>query len=361
MKSFLHEFYQGKKVLVTGHTGFKGSWLSLWLHKLGAKVVGYALPPAGNEDNFVQAGVSELVMDLRGEISGMVNTEKVFAKHRPEIVFHLAAQPLVRYSFQEPLYTYRVNINGTLNILEAVRKFAETRIAVIVSSDKCYHNREWVWGYRENDPVGGYDPYSASKGCVELIASSYLNSFFNPQKYGQHGKSIATVRAGNVIGGGDWSPDRLVPDCIRALQSKERITLRNSRAVRPWQHVLEPLAGYLLLAAKMSAQGSRYSGAWNFGPSLDNVATVEEMVKRLIHCWGEGDWEAGTEADAPHEATLLNLDISKARLLLGWQPRWHLDKALAKTVAWYKHYHGGAARSICLQQIEEYMSEGDMD
>jgi CDP-glucose 4,6-dehydratase len=355
MNSFLADFYSGKKVLITGHTGFKGSWLSLWLHELGAEVIGYALDPANQNDNFVLAGVSDFVTDIRSEISSLENVKRVFQKYRPEIVFHLAAQPLVRRSFQDPLHTYRTNIMGSLNVLETIRMTAETRVGVIITSDKCYQNNEWIWGYREIDPVGGYDPYSASKGCVEIIASSYLNSFFNPEKYEQHGKTIATTRAGNVIGGGDWSTDRLIPDCIRALEQERTISIHNPHAIRPWQHVLEPLGGYLLLAAKLWTEGPRYSGPWNFGPAPESVVTVGRIVDKLIQYWGGGKWESRDEEGAPHESTLLNLDVSKAMFQLDWKPRWSLETALEKTVAWYKNYQGGNTRRICLEQIKEYM------
>ncbi len=356
MQSILANVFHGKKVLVTGHTGFKGSWLSLWLHHLGACVVGYALAPTDCKDNFVQAKVAELVTDIRGEISDRDKLTGVFRKHRPEIVFHLAAQPLVRHSFLDPHNTYLVNIMGTVNILEAIRNTAETRTGIIITSDKCYENREWIWGYRENDHLGGYDPYSASKGCAEIITLSYLKSFFNPEKYLEHGKALATARAGNVMGGGDWAPDRLIPDCIRMLEQNKKITVRNRCAIRPWQHVLEPLGGYLLLAARMSMEGPRFCGPWNFGPAPENLVPVEQMVEKVIQHWGQGEWEAVIEANAPHEATLLNLDVSKARFHLGWRPHWPVDTTVEKTIAWYKEYRAGGARRVCLEQIEEYMN-----
>jgi CDP-glucose 4,6-dehydratase len=347
------EFWHGKKVFLTGHTGFKGSWLSLWLHQLGARVSGYALDPPTRPSLFELARVGELLAgDIRADVRDPEKLKAAMAAAEPEIVFHLAAQPLVRYSYQQPVETYTTNVLGTVHLLEAVRHTPGIRAVVNVTTDKCYENREWVWGYRENEPMGGYDPYSSSKGCAELVTAAYRSSYFSSQ----HGTSVATARAGNVIGGGDWAADRLIPDCLRALLADEQIVIRNPRAIRPWQHVLEPLSGYLLLAEKLHVGGPPYAGAWNFGPLDDDARPVEWIVRRLCAMWGASD---GYQIDAeqnPHEAHYLKLDISKARMQLGWQPSWNLEQALAKIVEWTRVLKdGGDLRAISLAQIAEYL------
>ena len=342
--------YSGKNILVTGHTGFKGSWLSLWLYCMGANVVGYALAPATERDNFVLCGLHEKIIDLRGDIRDSSALGKAFDTYRPEIVFHLAAQPIVRRSYEIPAETFETNVMGTVHVLEAIRSSGTAKAGIIITSDKCYENREQLWGYRENDRLGGYDPYSASKGCAEIVTAAYQKSYFGRDS----GKAIASVRAGNVIGGGDWSDSRLVPDCIRALESQKPIEIRNPNSVRPWQFVLEPLYGYLLLGAKLLQQGSRYGGAWNFGPDYDSVATVKTVTDQLIALWGNGaSRNCDRLQDAPHEAALLSLDCTKAKALLGWKPRLKLQKALDYTVEWYKN-HDENSFELCKRQIVSY-------
>lgn len=352
--------YRGKKVLVTGHTGFKGSWLALWLKELGAEVLGYALEPPSDPNFFEAVGLERAITSIHGDVRDADQLISVFRKFKPEFVFHLAAQPLVRLSYKEPQLTYSTNIMGTVNVLEAVRKTESVRAAVIITSDKCYENKEWVYGYRENDPMGGYDPYSSSKGCAELIVAAYIKSFFNPERHHDHRVAVASARAGNVIGGGDWGADRLIPDCVRALSQREEIVLRNPYAVRPWQHVIDPLSGYLRLAAQMYAQGSQFSGAWNFGPKDEAVLTVGEVVELAIKLWGKGTCRIDT-ADHPHEAKLLKLDCSKAHTLLKWKPRYSIDQAVKETIEWYKLYYSGADKDDIRQksksQIAKYMEK----
>lgn len=351
--NFNHVF-QGKRVLITGHTGFKGSWLSIWLRELGATVIGYSLDPKNKNDNFVVTDLQSEIIDIRGDVRNFDKLNDVFSKYKPEMVFHMAAQSLVNYSYHHPKYTYDVNVMGTLNVLEAVRLHESVKVCIMVTSDKCYENKEWVWGYRENDSMGGHDPYSSSKGCCELLISSYRNSYFHEKKYEDHQKIIASVRAGNVIGGGDWSVDRIIPDCIRALENNQKIIIRNPRAVRPWQHVLEPLSGYLLLSEKILTEGTRFSGAWNFGPKLSSIVPVQEVVIGIIKSWGSGSWEiSNVQEEEFHEATLLNLDISKAKFKLNWSPRWSLQQALDSTVEWYKNYNMNM-RELCVKQIRQY-------
>jgi CDP-glucose 4,6-dehydratase len=349
--------YRGKRVLVTGHTGFKGSWLCIWLRLLGARVTGFALPPATGEDNFVLAGLADKIDDRRGDIRDAEALRSVFAGCKPEVVFHLAAQPLVRLSYEQPALTLETNIMGTANLLEALRLASGPMAAVLIASDKCYENREQIWGYRENDPLGGHDPYSASKGCAELVAACYQRSFFDPARYAEHGKAVATARAGNVIGGGDWSPDRIVPDCIRALRAGRPIVVRNPHAVRPWQHVLEPLYGYLLLGERLLREGPRYGGPWNFGPDFEGTCPVNQLVTTLVALWGEGSWSTPPlRQNAGHESSLLALDCTRAKSLLGWRPRWDLHKALSSAIGWYKRCGEGDAEDLCRRQICDYLA-----
>ena len=350
-------FWHGRRVLVTGHTGFKGGWLALWLQGSGAKVSGFALPQPTNPSLFEVARVAE-GMDSR--FANLRDAQQVLAAVRaadPEIVFHLAAQPLVRQSYADPVETYATNVMGTVHLLEAVRGLSGVRAVVIVTSDKCYENREWVWGYRENEPMGGFDPYSSSKACVELVTAAYRNSFFPVARHAEHGVAIATARAGNVIGGGDWAADRLVPDCLRAVEAGTPVRLRSPDAVRPWQHVLDPLAGYLALAERLHVEGPAFAEAWNFGPADDDARPVRWVVEQLVSGWGGGaSWDFDP-APQPHEANYLKLDCSKTRSRLGWHPRWPLSGALEKTCAWHKAFSIGAnMREFTLAQIREYES-----
>ena len=318
VNSNLVQTFRGKRVLLTGDTGFKGSWLAMLLHRLGAQVFGYALPPQQAEDHFNLLELDKIITHVNGDIRDHHNVMKVFREVEPEFLFHLAAQPLVRLSYEEPKVTFDTNVGGSVNILEAVRQTVSLRSVIYVTTDKCYKNKEWIWGYRENDELGGRDPYSASKAAAELVFSSYLESFFASR--GTLG--AASVRAGNVIGGGDWAKDRIVPDCIRALQCNEAIVVRNPAATRPWQHVLEPLHGYLMLAEKLYYEPRVYSGAWNFGPRGESVQTVQSLVEKLIPLWGEGEVRFERSENKVHEANLLQLNCDKAHKLLQWIPKW---------------------------------------
>lgn len=349
------EFWKGKRVLLTGHTGFKGSWLSVWLQKMGAEVAGFALPPGPCESLFELASVGRLVeTSVFADIRDLEPLSDLMVRFRPEIVFHLAAQSLVRLSYSQPLETYRVNVMGTVNLLEAVRRTDGCRVVVVVTSDKCYENSEWAWGYRECDPLGGHDPYSSSKGCAELITAAYRRSFFGR---GLHTAAIATARAGNVIGGGDFSKDRLVPDLMTSLATGDPLKVRNPDAVRPWQHVLEPLSGYLLLAERLWTDPQTYSQSWNFGPSQDDARSVRWLVERICALWGkEPRWEVDARP-APHEAHVLTLDSAKARAMLGWHPRWALDTALRAVVDWYQaHERRERIHDVVLREIAAYSS-----
>lgn len=352
---YFNNIYKNKTVLVTGHTGFKGSWLSIWLKELGANVVGYSLDPYTEKDNFVLANLQNKIVDIRGDIRDKKHLEEVFEKYKPDFVFHLAAQPLVRLSYEQPLETYEVNVIGTINVMECIKRTPETKIGIMITTDKCYDNKEQVWGYRENDALGGYDPYSSSKGAAEIAINSWRSSYFNPKDYNNHKKSIASVRAGNVIGGGDWALDRIIPDCIRALENNENIGVRNPKAIRPWEHVLEPLSGYLLLGQKMFEEENKYSEAWNFGPELDSIVPVWEIGELIIKNYGRGELEDKSNKDEVHEAKLLALDISKARFKLGWKPTWNIEKAIEKTVEWYREYNSKNVYELCVKQIEEFM------
>ncbi len=348
-------FWQGKRVFLTGHTGFKGSWLCLWLSRMGAHVTGYALEPPTDPSLFELARVDELVDSCIADVRDLERLKAEMLKASPDVVIHMAAQPLVRDSYKIPVETYAINVMGVVHLLEAVRSCPGVRAVVNVTTDKCYENREWVWGYRENEPMGGFDPYSNSKGCSELVTASYRSSFFNPQRFAEHGVGLASARAGNVIGGGDWATDRLLPDVIRSLLADEPVRIRNPHAIRPWQHVLEPLSGYLALAQKLYEDGAHFAEGWNFGPVDDDAWPVERIVQRMCRQWGEAAQYEIDEGDHPHEAHYLKLDCSKARSGLGWQPRWSLEKALDSIIEWTQHYRSGDdLQKVCLGQIAEY-------
>ena len=349
-------FWRDKCVLLTGHTGFKGSWLSLWLQSMGAQVVGYALAPPTNPSLFEVAEVGNGMTSVIGDIRDLEHLREVFAEHQPEIVIHMAAQPLVRYSYSEPVETYSTNVMGTVNLLEAVRNTSSVKAVVNVTSDKCYENREWVWGYRENEAMGGHDPYSNSKGCAELVTAAYRNSFFQPSTINhQPSPAVATARAGNVIGGGDWADDRLIPDIMRAITQCKPVNIRNPHAIRPWQHVLEPLSGYLLLAQKLYEEGAVYAEGWNFGPNDTDAKPVQWIVERLTKAWGEGASWALDGRDHPHEAHYLKLDCSKAKARLDWHPRWHLADTLGVIIDWHRAFRDDKnMRELTLRQISAY-------
>lgn len=348
-------FWGGKRVFITGHTGFKGAWLCLWLHQLGADITGYALDPPTEPSLYDLCRLDELVTSITADIRDRASLRNALQHSQAEIVIHMAAQTLVRESYLNPVGTYETNVMGTLNLLEAVRHCPSVKAVLNVTTDKCYENREWVWGYRENEPLGGYDPYSNSKACSELVTAAYRSSFFNPKDYDTHHVAVATARGGNVIGGGDWAKDRIIPDCIRALLKDEPIPVRNPHAVRPWQYVLEPLRGYLLLAQRLYTEGPRFAEAWNFGPSDEDVKPVEWLAQYLCNRWGRASTYQIDEGEHPHEAHTLKLDCSKARTLLGWQPQYDLAMALDNIVLWYGAYReGGDMRDVCTSQIMQY-------
>lgn len=349
------DFWRGRRVFLIGHTGFKGGWLALWLSALGAKITGYALPPPTDPSLFELARLHELVDHVVGDIRDPQRLTAAMRRAKPEVVIHMAAQPIVRASYDAPADTFATNVLGTAHVLDAVRACPGVRAVVVVTSDKCYENREWLWGYREDEAMGGADPYSASKGCTELVAASYRRSFFPADRYGQHGVVLATVRAGNVVGGGDWAADRLVPDAMRAFSRGETLTLRYPGAIRPWQHVLEPLAGYLAVARRLAEDGPAWGEGWNFGPGEEGERTVAAVVERLAALWGEGARWAVTGEPQPHEARFLKLDCSKARARLGWRPRLDFAATLALTVDWRRAYlEGRDMRSVTLAQIDGY-------
>ncbi len=351
------KFWAGKRVFLTGHTGFKGGWLAIWLHRLGAEVHGFSLAPTTTPSLFDTAQIEKvLVSDTQGDIRDFPTLESALKKANPEIIFHLAAQPLVRASYREPLETIASNVMGTTHLLEAARKIDGLRAILVITTDKCYENQEWVYPYRENDPLGGHDPYSASKACAEIVAASYRASFFSKEGV----VAVATARAGNVIGGGDWAEDRLVPDCIRAFSTDQNVELRYPEAIRPWQHVLEPISGYLMLAEALCGEHAPdYAGAWNFGPDASGDATVGEIAHRVAEYWGRGKIVLPIAAGCqPHEAGLLRLDITKAQSLLRWNPRWSIDCALGETVGWYKAWHSGKdMNAYTLAQIDTFIGE----
>lgn len=358
-------FYKGKRVLITGHTGFKGSWLALWLHELGANVTGLALPPNTEPSHFRLIGLKDLVCHIESDIRDLKALKHVVDIEKPEIVFHLAAQAIVRDSYNDPKTTFDTNIGGTVNVLEAIRHCPTVKTVVVVTSDKCYENKEWVWGYRENDPLGGNDPYSASKGATEIVCSAYYRSYFTSKGRGTH-LGFATARAGNVIGGGDWAKDRIIPDCVRALSKSEPIVVRNPKATRPWQHVLDPLSGYLLMAERLWENPDKFSGVWNFGPQTSDQITVRELAERFITAWGKGSiYIPNTNEKAPHEAHFLRLSIDKAASELKWQPILDSSSSIDWAVDWYKTWYNRqkALKSMSLKQIREYsqmaMEKGD--
>lgn len=353
-------FWKNKRVLITGHTGFKGSWLTLWLHSLGARLFGYGLMPEDDESLYNVCDVSKCIQSYYGDIRDQVFLQKALAESDPEIIFHMAAQSLVRTSYENPIETYEVNVLGTAYLLEVVRlmrtKNPVKPIAIVnVTSDKCYENKEWEWGYRENDSLGGYDPYSNSKACAELVTSSYRSSYFPPEAYSIHKVGLASARAGNVIGGGDWALDRLIPDCVRSIRNGEPIILRKPTATRPWQHVLEPLSGYINLAQKLFLEGRAYASAWNFGPLEKDNSSVEDVVKLMLSIWGDSLPIQIDRREQPHETRQLMLDCSRANGLLKWKPRWDVTEAVIKTIEWYKNYISQKNMlDITLQQIRHY-------
>lgn len=344
-------FWKGKKVFLTGHTGFKGSWLSLWLQSMGAIVKGYSLAPPSNPSLFVEADVAASMESQIGDIRDLETLKESMLGFNPDILIHMAAQPLVRLSYVEPVATYTTNVIGTVNVLESARACPNLKAIVSVTTDKCYENKEWAWGYRENEPMGGHDPYSSSKGCAELVSSAYRNSFFNTKG----SAALATARAGNVIGGGDWADDRLIPDILKAFENSKSVVVRNPLSTRPWQHVLEPLSGYLVLAEHLYQYGQKYAEAWNFGPKEEDCKPVNWILDQMVASWGEG---AGWELDQnnnPHEAGFLKLDCSKAALQLHWHPRWNLEHTLSLIVKWHQDWRAGKnINEQCLQEIANY-------
>ncbi|MHB0995548.1 MAG: CDP-glucose 4,6-dehydratase [Elusimicrobiales bacterium] len=347
--------WKGKRVFLTGHTGFKGAWLSIWLDSLGAKVTGYALKPPTRPSLFDICRLDRRMKSNIGDIRDGAKLRRAMQAARPEIVIHMAAQPLVRESYRTPAETYETNVMGVVNMLEAVRACPTVKAVVNVTTDKCYENKEHARAFREDEPMGGYDPYSSSKACSELVTATYRNSFFNPVDFKRHGVAVASARAGNVIGGGDWAADRLIPDIIRAALRGEKVRIRNPRAIRPWQHVLEPLAGYLLLAEKLYRHGPKYAQAWNFGPDAGDARDVEWIVRRMFGHWPEAPGYEMDRGRHPHEAHYLKLNSGKARRQLGWAPRWHIGQAIDRIIEWTRAYQSGEdMRAVCLKQISEY-------
>lgn len=360
MIDIYNNFYKGKKILITGHTGFKGSWLAIWLHEMGAEVVGVALDSFSDKDNFVLSGIgNKIKADIRADIRDGEKMKQIFAEYQPEIVFHLAAQPLVRLSYEIPVETYDVNVMGTIHVMEAIRATKSVKVGVMITTDKCYDNNEQLEGYVETDPFGGYDPYSSSKGACEVAIQSWRRSFFNPADYGKkHTVSLASVRAGNVIGGGDWAKDRIIPDCIRALETTKVIDIRSPKAVRPWEHVLEPLSGYMLLAKKMWENPTEYCEGWNFGPEAESVSTVWDVASALVENYGYGKLVDSSDPNAVHEAKLLMLNINKAKTRLGWKPKMNMRQCISLVADWYKRYKTDNVYDICLEEIDKYINTG---
>jgi len=349
------EFWNKKKVFITGHTGFKGAWLSLWLSSLGAKLTGYALNPPTTPSLHALCKIDKIVTSIHGDVRDYSHLLTVLQKTKPEIVIHMAAQALVLHSYEQPVETYSTNVMGTVNLLEAIRNTKSVRAVLNVTTDKCYENKEWIWGYRENESLGGYDPYSSSKACSEMVTASYRNSYFNPKDHKKHGVLIATARAGNVIGGGDWAENRIIPDCVRAILSNRKITVRNPNSIRPWQHVLEPLAGYLNLTQKLYEGDLTFAGAWNFGPEDTDAKRIEWIVKTICRSWGKGAAYSVIKSKQLHEAQHLKLDCSKAKKHLDWKPLWTLEKSLESVIEWTKKYQEGHdPKTLCMKQICEY-------
>ncbi len=347
----------GKSVFITGHTGFKGSWLTLWLQSMGAVLKGFSLNPPTEPSLYQSAGIDGLIDSTIGDIRNFDELYAAIDGFKPEIVFHMAAQPLVRLSYDEPIETYSTNVMGTVHLLEAVKRVGGIKAIVNITSDKCYDNREWVWGYREHEAMGGYDPYSNSKGCAELVASAYRNSFFNEKDYAKHGVALASVRAGNVIGGGDWAKDRLIPDILRSFENKQTVIIRNPHAIRPWQHVLEPLSGYITIAQRLYNEGPAFAEGWNFGPREDDAMPVQFIVETMVKIWGDDAAWLLDGNEHPHEAHYLKLDCSKARMRLGWQPRWNLVETLDRIVTWHKAWLAGEDMLVRTRnEISEYMN-----
>ena len=349
------DFYKDKRVFLTGHTGFKGSWMCKMFTNAGAIVTGYSLEAPTDPSLFKIADIESDIKSVIGDIRDMVALKKAFDETQPEIVFHLAAQPIVRNSYENPAYTYETNVMGTVNILECVRQSSCVKSFLNVTTDKVYLNKEWNWGYRENEELDGYDPYSNSKSCSELVTHSYKRSFFT-DKDGKAIIPISTARAGNVIGGGDFANDRIIPDCIRALESNKPIEIRSPKAIRPWQHVLEPVSGYMLLASKMWDEPTKYCEGWNFGPRMESIASVWEVATKVIESYGRGELKDLSDSNALHEAKLLILDISKAKFLLGWEPKMDIKKCVELTVDWYKRYSQINGYQLCVEQIINYLN-----
>jgi len=355
MSDLFGGIFDNRKVFITGHTGFKGSWLVLLLNELGADVYGYALEPPTRPSLYNTASVDEFVKSYISDIRDYNKLHQAISEVQPEIMIHMAAQPLVRESYKNPIDTYSTNVMGTVNLLEACRHTKSIRAIVNVTTDKCYENKEWIWGYRENEPMGGFDPYSNSKACSELVTSAFRSSYFNENTYKDHGVAMASARAGNVIGGGDWATDRLIPDFIRSIQKGEELVIRSPYAIRPWQHVLEPLSGYLLLASKLFIEGSKYAGAWNFGPNDSDAVNVEFISKLLCDLWGGNSRYKIDDDPQPHEANYLKLDCSKSRNILNWHPQWDIQTAISSIIDWHKCMDEGKdVRQTTVSQISSY-------